>query len=165
MNQELWQPENKDWMKERKEEWIKVQKSLNALSYIERKYYKHHKDYFFYGPEAWRNEDVPTRAFDQTILLFKMWYHPICTLEEYQKIFNAYPNFHDQRAIFKFDIAFDAEKADPDYGFMGGREELIVKALFPSYDYDDVVYGIQRNGVKYGPIHLAPTPNGVLRYC
>lgn len=47
---------------------------------------------------------------------------------------------------------------------MGGREEFMVKALFPSYDYEDTQAVIGLDGKEHGIVHLAPIPEECLRY-
>ncbi|MCG7985377.1 MAG: hypothetical protein JAY90_21865 [Candidatus Thiodiazotropha lotti] len=163
MNQQLWQPNDKAWVKQRREEWKKIVKSLDAIGYINKKNYKYHKDYFFKGPSSIDEALLPPKVFDSGKLIFKMWYHPVVSLEAYQGIFNACPSERSQEALFKFNSASKRKIKDEDYGLMGGREKLMIKALFPSYDFDDVTY-CERDGVQHGPVHLAPTPGMCLSY-
>lgn len=162
MNEELWKPDDKEWMAQRKEEWPKIVKSLDAIGYIKRKHYKYHKDYFFKGPSSIDEDLVPSKVFGGGRLIFKMWYLPVATLEAYKNIFLACPSAGAQEALFRFhSSALNIE--DQTYGLMGGREELIIKAIYPSFNYDDVACCV-RHGIPQREAHLAPVPLICLTY-
>ena len=139
----------------------KIVKSLDAIGHIDKKHYKYHKDYFFKGPSSINEALLSPNVFAGGKGVFEMWYHPEISLEAYKEIFNAHPNERDQEALFKFNRGCNIRLKDYEYGMMGGREELIVKAMFPSCDYEDVIEFKKNENISWFT-HLAPNPSSCL---
>lgn len=170
MDKSLWKTDDKTWMKSRREEWKKVQKSLDNQNAIKKKFYKYHKQLFLYGeliPHV-RNEDMTSSLpfLPGTPILYLLWYYPVADLTTFRDLIVAHK---DEKYIgvgtagsefFRLPVTNPSRGAyDREYGMMCGREELIVKALFPSYDYNETM-----TGYRGSLIHLAPHPKDVLRY-
>lgn len=167
----LWKTDDKAWMNNRKEEWKNVKRSLDAQNAIKKKHYKYHKQLFFFGdlvPHVLNEDMTYFQPFHPgTPLLYMLWYYPVADLTTFRNLIEAhkdakYINVSEtgKTFLFQFPVTRPSRgKYDRKYGMMGGREELIVRALFPSYNYEDTTVGY-RNSC----IHLAPHPKMVLRY-
>ncbi|HEY9052533.1 MAG TPA: hypothetical protein VIQ03_13360 [Gammaproteobacteria bacterium] len=144
---------------ERREEWRKVLNSLDIISLIKRGDYKYHKELFFNGDAGFPDEDKSkSRVFDgRARVIFKMWYDSEPDADKFKKMFIDDPSEYAQQRFFTYH-SNSSSKMDDEYGLMGGREKLIVNAIFPSMDYADVV---EKNRLT---THLAPEPGKCLTY-
>lgn len=167
-----WHPEDKQWMKERKELWKTIKYNLDLLSKstpIKRSYHKYHKELFFYGSineEVWGEwdfdidpTDVPVHelsgldAFWSMLPVFRIWYHPnpeVLDLDKLREEFRRCGSLESARE--RYFREFDGAGAGggfgyayyPEYGMMGGREELVVRFLCPGLDYMQELPGVRR---------------------
>lgn len=174
MKKEAWKPDDKEWLKARKAEWPLIVKSLDMMNVTKKRWYKYHKQLFFTGEFSITEEDRMQFAepFDVYKLLFDLWYYPDVNVEAYQQIidefFNA-PRILPYVKAKKFQYARNeimaryGVVADFDYGHMGGREELMVRVYYPSYDFDDVIE-ISGEGTDKTELNMAPDPARLLEY-
>jgi hypothetical protein len=142
VNDTLWKPDDKQWMAQRKKDWRQVQLSLDVMRNIKKKYYKYHKELFFTG-EVDQSDDMVfsvkegSEPFDFMIFFYEMWYHPSPSLSVFQEIFDAQtlPStlLRARDILFKF----QTQQFSEDYGMLGGREELFVKVLLPSNNWQE----------------------------
>jgi len=152
----LWHSKEDDtvWMTERKNEWRLVKKNLVLMSdYIPRRLHHFHKHLFFTGefhPDYLKGNDN-YKAFGGVPALFQMWYHPEPSTEELKKIFDGLSTetalYNMRRLLFAFQI----DDFTTEYGLFGGREELMVKALYPELDYKRTIsFNDNRSSVSLG---------------
>lgn len=149
MTQSPWQPDNPEWMAKRKEEWRHVKANLDQMDIlIPRRGHKYHKQYFFTGEVdqsvfnyAQRTREGIPDAFPKGTFRFcKFWYHPEPSLENFRELLDAEKessSWDDLRYLL-FN-QFSGGNFSSDYGMLGGREELLVKLLFPRYDFKDKI--------------------------
>lgn len=154
-----WRPDDKEWMAARKAEWRHVVANLNVMnSIVDRKAHKYHKEWFFYGrkhPDL-TSDDVGVRARIRVIrgvapdrLYFRLWYHPEPSLDAFREIVAAEQHLYGRReARDFFFVRFSPRHFPVDYGMLGGREELVVKTLFPAMDWRDRLYD---GGIGFSP--------------
>lgn len=179
----LWKPDDKEWMKQRAAEWRCVVKSLDVIRnepnlVIKKRHYKYHKDLFFTGEYTITREDELhfERPFPSE-LLFLLWYYPEKSLESYKRIIDGHMislknRLHLESGVLEYSIGTRSYFMriagnlgfDKEYGFMGGREELITKAFFPSYDYGDTITISDDSGQRSTDIHLGPKPKDMYGY-
>ena len=139
MNEDLWHSEDKDWMTQRKQEWRHVQKSLGIIgAHVRKKHYKYHKELFFFGKIESDDPDLRYDGggppFANAKCFFELWYHPVVSLQAYQEIFDQQTSPNNLLASRRLLFLFQGFEFPQDYGMLGGREELFVKVLLPSYD-------------------------------
>lgn len=167
MTEDLWHPEDKDWMTQRKQEWRHVQKSLGIIgAHVRKKHYKYHKELFFFGkiesddPDLRYDGGGPPFANGQCF--FELWYHPVVSLEAYQKIFDRQTSTNNLLKSRRLLFLFQGFEFPQDYGMLGGREELFVKVLIPSYDPQAVR---QLKGWEDKPYPLCFSPDELAQLC
>jgi len=183
IDKSLWKTDDKEWMAQRKEEWKHVLKSLNVIrdednSEIKKKLFKYHKELFFTGEYNISKEDELNfeRPFPSE-LLFLLWYYPDKSLDKYISIIDSYMDglrnvLYREKKPLEYSIGarnyFMSISCkigfDSDYGFMGGREELLVQALFPSLDYNDTIDIIDESGNNKAEVHLGPKSEDIYMY-
>jgi len=177
MDNSAWHPGDKEWLAQRKTEWRLIQKHLKIFSrvHFRGEYLKHHKELFFYGridPEV--EEKYGDDYFDWALPLFIFWYHPEPSETVFQQIIdtqiNAAPLNNSREYLLETFPA--AAKFDTEYGMMGGREELMVKILVPSFDPAEekifVEQWVNASGKKITRTTKYPLclhPNLIARYC
>jgi hypothetical protein len=162
MSDSLWQPDNKEWMAQRKKEWRQVQEVLKILGMIKKQHYPLHKELFFFGkvdPELSEPGMGGGKAFFGALCFFELWYHPVISLEAYQAIFDRQQSPNNLKLSGDLLLKYQGYEYPQEYGMLGGREELMVKTLFPSLHYDEVKEFSGQFRDK--PYHLCP-PSGVL---
>lgn len=175
MDKSLWKTDDKAWMRQRKEEWKKVKYSLDEQGYIKKKNYKYHKELFLYGETDYRPLNKDGYTYDLPfspggVILYLLWYYPdddqavldklvMDTLLKDSGDNEVFAVGSARSMIFRLPTRGGCNGYNADYGMMGAREEKIVHALYPSFDYDEVIdtYKITETGVR-----LAPHPSGIL---
>lgn len=176
MDKTLWRTDDKAWLKQRKEGWGKIKYSLDEQGYIKKKHYKYHKELFLYGETDYsllnKNGFSELPFSPGGVLLYLLWYYPEDDQAVLDKLVmdailidsgdNEFFAFGSARStIFILPTGGDSNGYDPDYGMMGGREERIVHALFPSFDYDDVISTYKSTEAE---VHLSPHPSDILHH-
>ena len=150
-----WHPEDKEWMKMRKQEWRFVQKNLKLTApYLlyGGGYLKAHKHFFFKGLINYDDGNVQNN-FGAKLPLFVIWYHPNITDELCEKLLGYLDSDqmkgHGLAESARFLTAHSARSEyDKNYGFMGGREQWAAKYLFGkraqalAKKYDFRLYGV-----------------------
>lgn len=151
----VWKPEDKAWKKERKAEWRFISNNLKQVHYgllgKTSGYLTTHKWLFLEGEVM--DEDLPVggKDFNYQLPLFLFWYHPelidtVCEqiVEHFsQDMYKARSLSDSRRAFFLY---ANNENYKKEYGFMGGREELVFKYLMGDRatqiikKYDHVLY-------------------------
>lgn len=161
-DESFWHPDDKAWMKQRKEDWKPIKSRLDLISGsyhpFKRKYHKYHKELFLTGilnpeiqPQGYRrNKSCPDDwqynghdAFDTVLPFFKFWYHPepeAVNIDAYLKHYLVASSLRMmQNQFFKdyFSVgsSYNREMYSAAEGMMNGREELMVKLLCPGVDY------------------------------
>ncbi len=170
MDNSAWRPDDKEWLEQRKAEWRQVQSHLKLFKmYFRGEYLKHHKELFFYGRIDAEVEKVyGDDYFGWALPLFLWWYHPGPTEEAFQGIFDG--QTEAKALTMSRDYLFlkfpGAAKFDTDYGMFGGREELMVKMLVPSFDPTEerLFVNSWRNN-RESKYTLCLHPDLVARYC
>ncbi len=122
----------------RKEEWRKIKRILDLYSWkdqLSKKTQRLHKECFFTGNIPY--DPVRKRALFYAAPFFELWYHPEPSEALVKAIFAKQTGPEGLRAsmdmLFNIPSQEGWDKFDPVYGIMGGREELAVKLLIPSY--------------------------------
>ena len=153
-----WQPEDKEWMKMRKKEWVFVQKNLKQTSSFllySSSYLVAHKQFFFKGCIDY-TDGKTQNDFGGKLPLFVIWYHPSITDQLCEKLLDYLDS--DQMKGYGLTGSTDFLTAygtrseyDKNYGFMGGREQWAAKYLFGkraqalAKKYDFRLYGVSAN--------------------
>lgn len=153
-----WKPDDKQWMKQRKEEWRIVKQSLDVISSghapFKRNYHNFHKDLFFYGAVEKKHSGSGHKAFLYSLPMFQIWYHPDTenvSVEEVLQPFVGPGRMANLRKSF-FETCFNAgqnpvlKMFSPVTGMMNGREEQVVKYVCPGYDYKDTAIQLDNPG-------------------
>lgn len=183
---DYWHPQDKSWMAERKAQWRDVKESLDVLSAgwapFKRKFHKYHKELFFFGtlnPDCRRDGDIrrasPIERFITTghepflgeLPMFRIWYHPEPAAIDLGALRESYLKHARLQTIhedfFKYWSAGAGLRGKaylPSYGMMGGREERVVRFLFPGLDYQkSFMEGQDRQdyGASTRPYHMMLT--------
>ena len=177
MDSSAWRPDDKIWLEQRKPEWRKIQKHLKLFKiYFSGDYLKHHKELYFYGRiDPALEKKGGGGSFGYALPLFVFWYHPSPSLAAFQELFNsqmtADPLETAREYLFqKFPAASDFDES---YGMFGGREELMVQTLMPSFDPKEEKQFITKRLNKLtgeeveiiSKFPLCLSPNLVARYC
>lgn len=128
----------------RKAEWRNIKVNLNEMEImVPRRTHKYHKQWFFTGEldpivnrryAAIKPSNVPD-PFDGAQLFFEMWYHPEPSLELFRKLVVNASDYNFRQSRDALTNRFNLGKFSSDYGMLGGREELFVRALYPELDY------------------------------
>jgi len=184
LDKSLWKTDDKEWMIQRKEEWRYIQKNLDIIRdypnfEIKKKHYKYHKELFFKGEYELTKDDL--EHFERPLgcpVFFNIWYCPEKSVEAYRKILDSVTDRiaegnlkRGQLEDFEYaqcDTYFlnnaGKVKYDENYGFMGGREELVTRAMYPSYDYDDVKIIRNEELDREIKVHYGPSIETLGRY-
>lgn len=156
----LWRTDDKDWLENRKQEWKHVQFNLKVFSRttIRGSYLKHHKKLFFKGEIS---DDLflsdGHREFYFILPFFVMWYHPALNATVTDEIVSWCSEKDVSTATslvsareFVSNFRQRRTHLDPEYGFMGGKEQAITLALWgnnyfwgtqnPETKFDKVIY-------------------------
>lgn len=161
---DVWNKDDKSFMKARRQDWSHVKKSLSCLSpFISKKSHKQHKELFLTGDIVdtfdageFHGHELDYRGCH---LIFQMWYYPDNDMNLFHQLVQnaAYQDITCARSQYT-DYLKQQCAVDPSYGFMGGREENIFRALYPSYDYNDIkeYSPDQPNPIHRCPLHLGP---------
>jgi len=131
----------------RKDEWRHIVKNLRIMTNIvSAKAHKYHKELYFKGslhPDLLIKsgskyaELLHLRIFEVP-LLFHMWYHPKPSIEIYEEMILSQTRYNPIRdLIHQVFRQLYPRNFNFDYGLMGGREELLCKALYPSVDWKE----------------------------
>lgn len=160
MSDNYWYPKDKEWMKARKELWRTIKYNLDLISKhvpLKRSAHKYHKELFFYGTinEGVWDSLTPYQpgdrehhingmgAFWGILPVFRIWYHPqpeSIDLDALRREYSSagYLDSAQERFLKLRGAGGGAGYGGaflPEYGMMGGREELVVRLLFPEFDY------------------------------
>jgi hypothetical protein len=134
----VWRPKDKAWKAERKIEWGFISNNLKQVHYEllgkTSGYITAHKWLFFEGHVSEEDEPVGGDDFNAQLPFFLFWYHPELTDAVCEQIIDYFSQdtymaralSDSQRAFF---LCADNEKYKKEYGFMGGREELVFMHL------------------------------------
>ena len=153
-----WKVNDKDWMAARKEEWESIKENLSKMEpHVPRRAINIHKKFFLTGEldkdfldwEKRRDNDLIDPFPKGAYPFFQLWYHPEPTVDNYNAIlsnlnadeFNVVRGF-----VFR---TFKEKRFAGNYGLFGGREEFLVKVLYPKIEPDSVLTfsdGSQCNG-------------------
>lgn len=124
-----WRPEDKKWLKQRKEQWRPIKKVLQQAKSVEREYIKPLQEYFLTGeePDFSKYLDYPF-----LYMHFKLWFHPGQSEENWQRIIEQTDKrrFELSRSMF-FNDAGSVYNFATEYGYMGGLEERVFKIFHP----------------------------------
>jgi len=129
-----WHPEDKEWIKERKRAWLELkEKSIEKHTWFKQKDMKQLRHYFLTGEEDADNP-LPDRneknlAKYAVPLFIKLWFYPEPSLELFRQWIKESKS-GDLKDCFSSIGHMNSLDFTTDYGMMGGREELIIKALF-----------------------------------
>jgi len=130
-----WHSEDKEWIKTRKKEWLELKKnSLDIDTWFKQKDLKQVRHYFLTGEE---DPDNPLPDFSHgknlskypVPLFIKLWFYPEPSVELFRKWIKEAKS-RDLKDCFYSIGNMNWQGFNTDYGMMGGREELIIKALF-----------------------------------
>lgn len=129
---EVWRVQDEEWMQERRKSWRKVQQRLPGLKdEIHRNYWKHIKEYYFFGnPFPLVHKPFVSSAHRKFL---ELWLYPIDLVPGetiYEDEFDKYPSM---RRVFSESYSgirsAIADQGDAEYGAMNGREQLIMLDL------------------------------------
>jgi hypothetical protein len=163
-NASYWHPDDKLWLKARKEQWKQVKKSLDIITKHhdepKRKYHKYHQELFLYGTinSEVKNTHLKRKdendylytghdAFEHVLPIFQLWYHPDPASLDLKAFIQPYLNCGTMKnlreILFKFYYNAGAMWHRPMFssetGMMDGRESLMVKLLCPGHDFNKPV--------------------------
>jgi hypothetical protein len=170
MSELFWHPDDKQWMKERKEKWRAVKQSLDVISHgytpFKRKYHKYHKELFFTGVVNDEAKNVfagveystGNEAFDHVLPLFEVWYHPQVEKLDISQLLLSYIKRGTmnkiREAFFQNFFRTSCDNAlklfSPAEGMMNGRETQVVKLVCPGYDFKELVSDTINPNQAYG---------------
>ena len=135
-----WKVDDKEWMQRRKIEWKYVQANLKRFSSttFDGPYVKAHKELFFKGTVDFdKYDEFGGEVFDYALPVFVMWYHPKLTVGDIKRIIDFHcVNIRRAKMLAKYRKLIQKLWAqsivdlDEAYGLFGGREEIIIKALW-----------------------------------
>lgn len=165
----FWEPASGDFLQQRKDEWRHIVKNLRITkNEVPAKAHKYHKHLYFTGeihPDLLLThgrkyiEMLSIGGFERSIF-FHMWYHPEPSLELFSSMLKTCASRHDIGNIeYRLLRAFMPRDFSHLYGMMGGREELVVKTLYPSLDFRETftIRGSERS--------LGVSPSKALNFC
>lgn len=124
----FWHPEDKKWLKQRKQAWRPIKKVLQQSESVDREFIKPLEEYFLTGKEpVFGKYDYPF-----LFMHFKLWFHPDQSEENWQRIIaqTSEKSFQHSMGIF-FNDAGSVMDFASDYGYMGGLEERVYKIFRP----------------------------------
>lgn len=154
---DAWQVNDKTFMKQRRQEWARVKKNLVLLkTYIQRPSHKQHRELFMTGNiiDTFDPNEIagPQLSYNGTQLLFQLWYYPDNDLDVFNQLFelSGYTQISGSRSQFAT-YCKGLRNCDPDYGLMGGREENVFRALYPSYDNNETRLHSGGSEIRLGP--------------
>jgi hypothetical protein len=132
-------PDDKVWMAERKKEWRFIKNNLKVFINNSR-HHKEHKHWFFYGRFIDGTDDRPSLGSGH--VLFYLWYWPERSLDAYKSI--IFDEMYRTSDVARLMIRKVRPTGFPgEYGMMGGREALILKALMPNLDWNTPIPSIK----------------------
>ena len=149
-----WKPDDEKWMQSRREEWKKVQIRLSGATHqVPRSYWKHLKDYFFYGTPLVRVDKVPIDSYRE---ICRWWLHPT---GKNLGTFSVASCEDDIRKDFETFLGGLLSKiireGDSEYGIMGVREQQIMLALNPGFNHLDIwKFGVVEEKACFSPYNL-----------
>ena len=141
-----WKPDDKEFIKARKDEWTKVKHVLSLLkTFISKSLYSQHRELFMtgdivktYNPDKYLYGY--SLSYNDVTLLFQLWYYPVNDLDYFRKLFDNADivDINASRSSFN-DYLYEPNRndLDPEYGLMGGREESVFRTLYPSRDPEE----------------------------
>ncbi|NRB41114.1 MAG: hypothetical protein HRU20_22020 [Pseudomonadales bacterium] len=139
-----WKTDDKAWMDARKKEWKHVKENLAKMSiFVPRRAINVHKKLFLTGEiddayfdwEKRKDQDLIEPFPKGSYPFFQMWYHPEPSLENFNDIMKHVSLSRYGHLTWLLNLQFQNVDFPPDYGMLGGREELFVKTLYPNLDY------------------------------
>lgn len=169
---DIWNKDDRLFMKARRQEWVSVKKTLNCLSpFISKKSHKQHKELFLTGdivdtlnPDEIHGHELDYRS---CALIFQIWYYPDNDMNLFQKLVEeaGYQDITCARSQYSDYLRMRC-KEDSGYGLMGGREESVFRALYPSYDFHNIKeYAPDMpNPIHRMPLHLGPAFSDILYF-
>ena len=151
----LFHPDDKAWMTERKKEWRFIKANLKQFYYVKNKYHKQIKHWFFYGKSM--DDANPITPFGDLGLAFYLWFWPEKSLDAYCAILKEERHRWGggrnalERIVNHFQTDFPG-----DYGMFGGREEMMLQAFMPYLDWKQPLPSTSTVHTFYG-LHPATT--------
>jgi len=129
-----WHPEDKEWLKERKVKWLELKNNyIEPHSWFKQKDMKQLRHYFLTGEEDANNPlpDHNGKSFAKypVPLFIKLWFYPKPSIDFFRELIKT-SSKRELKDCFSSIGSMNSIYVKSDYGMMGGREELIIKALF-----------------------------------
>lgn len=141
MVNEAWKLNDKEWVKERRARWKRVQgqlKQLASFSRVRKDDIRYHKAYLLKGEclqydEKWRagRSWIDKRLIGQPYELnamYRIWYHPVVDETYFKEICEA-ATINEKLAVFN--LVECNYRVDPDYEFFEDRSYFIDRYLVP----------------------------------
>ena len=130
-----WNPDDKEWLKQRKAQWLILKKnSLDVNTWFRQKDFKQLRNYYLTGEEDVNNA-LPFYTKGKSNIKYpvpvfiKLWFYPEPSVEDLRALLQQTPTT-DVRDCYSSVGSMASLHFKTDYGMMGGREELIIKALY-----------------------------------
>ncbi|MCP3887542.1 MAG: hypothetical protein GY702_01555 [Desulfobulbaceae bacterium] len=123
---ENWQPQNKEWMKKRKQLWKTIKKNLQDSYLVNRDDIKICEKYFLTGEKV----DIVYGIVPE---LLKCWFHPDHSDENWWRILTEGGRGRDYESA-RWQVAHEVTHFAHDFGWMGGLEDRVIRFFFPDPD-------------------------------
>lgn len=130
-----WQVDSENWMRVRKSEWLELKnKSLDLHTWFSKSDFKQLRNYFLTGQEELSNP-LPDYTHGKRLskypvpLFIKLWFYPEKDVEHLRTlVFEA--KKRDLKDCYHSFGWSTYQIFNTEYGFMGGREELVSEVLY-----------------------------------
>jgi len=167
--EQFWSPALGDDLFARKEEWRNVVKNLRIMkNRVSVQAHKYHKELFFEGrlhsdllvkSGPLYGSLLGVKIFDSP-LFYHMWYHPKPSVELFTEMINANEHANALTNLQSlFFVSNQPRDFTTDYGLMGGREKIVMRAILPSLDSS------KHRKFRLGEASLGMPPSMVLGKC
>ena len=163
----------KEFKSKRKFDWKIIETALgNCGIDIPKKYYKIHKQYFMNGclsktvDGSEMDDDYMRTAFNRSggTMFFMMWYHPENNIEVFRSLFDISASsgcIESAKAnLWSNQVTGNIDILPKEYGSLGGKQENIFRALYPSLDFNET----KQLHLGESSIHMGPSLGTVLRF-
>jgi len=157
---EHWEPSNKDWLDQRKMQWVKIEEYLTedlSNRFVHENFLSFHKELFFYGTNSGHPVIVNGRLNPSLHLLnvlgrqyahsswltFLVWYHPRPDTIDIDGLLEDYVTTESELDKLARDYLFLQKPVFSEEGVFYGKEEYLVKVFFPRYEIEhklDIAY-------------------------
>jgi len=133
LHQELWQTDNEEWIKTRKQEWLLVKPLVEEVGIVASKHIKGLRHFFIYGEliDGFEFPRMNNYTGSDISLFFKFWFLPELT----EDIIREEVDSACRNDLLNFTYDFFQLAAAPNTSFkpdglMGGREEIICNQVY-----------------------------------